>query len=97
MRCFLLKCHAYVNLHVQCLLFLPDFKQNPHVPTNVSKNLKYGTSRKHLKWQSRCSMRKDGRKDRTRLVDVIRFAIASTYIYDKVRSMKDLLVLYEVR
>jgi len=42
-------------------------------------------------------MRKAGRKDKTRLVDVIRFAIASTYIYDKVTSMKDILVLYDVR
>ena len=42
-------------------------------------------------------MRTDGQNNMTRLADVIRFAIASTYIFAKVTGLKEILVVYEDR
>jgi hypothetical protein len=61
-----------IGLHVQYPLFLSDMNENSIFSTDFRKIYKYKISWKSVWWELSCSMRRDGRTDRTKLVVVFR-------------------------
>jgi len=57
----------YIELHVNCPLFLPDFNETWTLSTQLRKIPKYQISWKSVQWEPSCSMRTDGR---TNIYDV---------------------------
>ena len=62
----------YIGLHVKYPLFLSNFNKNWIFLKDFQKITKYQNLRKSIQWQQSCSMRKDRRKDMTKLTIAFR-------------------------
>jgi hypothetical protein len=62
----------YIGLHVKYPLFLSHFNEILICPIDFRKILIYQISWKSVQWEPSCSMRADGRTDRTELIVALR-------------------------
>jgi hypothetical protein len=73
----------YIGLHVKYPLFLSDINENLIFSTDFLKIHKYQISWKSVWWELSCSMRTEGRTDRTNLIVAFRnFAYAPKNAFD---------------